>query len=354
MAGPTLPIKKSLLKNCLEWFQGAFRQVLLFPVQSQFPDYALPSKVQSVLDHTEKIRTLLEAVNSETVDLNDFAQGQLSHESGCLTLFKQMILRFRRHRAAYIEDKLEKTFHPELIQTLEVEIKALDAVSQQDWFQAIEPLRLPRAKDFLPVQYLEQSAGSQPEPAPRQYDEKFHILQAPTLFLPDLAYFRAKCEMRDTPLAVAFLDIDDFKQFNEKHSETKVDRNLLPRLMQALEAHVYHHGHAYRQGGDEYLILLPSLSKKLAIEFLDELRVKLAALKYPDIEGSTTVSIGLYIAEPDCSLTDRELRDRANEAKKFAKKHGKNRIATFEGPQLVVDELQVVRPETSDSGRDKG
>ena len=38
--------------------------------------------------------------------------------------------------------------------------------------------------------------------------------------------------------------------------------------------------------------------------FLDELRCKLANLKCPDIEGKTTVSIGLCIVESDCPLTD--------------------------------------------------
>src|SRR5207253_7063836 len=98
---------------------------------------------------------------------------------------------------------------------------------------------------------------------------------------------------------------------------------------QTLEAHVFHHGHAYRQGGEEYLVLLPSLSRALAIRFLDELRCKLAALTYPGIEERTTVSIGLCVVLPDCPLTDRELLQHANRAEQFAKKEGKNRIATF-------------------------
>ncbi len=124
--------------------------------------------------------------------------------------------------------------------------------------------------------------------------------------------------------------------FNTAHGETTVDRNLLPRFMQTLESHVYHHGFAYRQGGDEYLVLLPSLSKELAIDFLDELRRTLAAVKYPEIQGTPTVSIGACLAGPDCPLTDRELRDRANDAKKFAKENGKNCIATYEGAQLLT------------------
>src|SRR5205809_4649024 len=108
--------------------------------------------------------------------------------------------------------------------------------------------------------------------------------------------------------------------------------------MQTVEAHVFHHGYAYRQGGDEYLILIPSLSRPLSIALFDELRCKLAGLKYPDIKEQTTVSIGLCIVEPDCPLTDRELRDCASQAKKFAKDHGRNCIATYPGPRFLQQE----------------
>jgi diguanylate cyclase (GGDEF)-like protein len=261
-----------------------------------------------------------------------------------LPLFKQILLRYRRQRAAQTEGLREKTFHAGIIHTLDQDVNSLDAVVATEWFQKGAPQRLPRAKDFLPIQYIEQPAAGQGDLPPRQYDEKFHTLQAPALFLPDLAYFRARCETRETPLTVAFLDIDDFKRFNNAYGETNVDRNLLPQFMLALEGHVYHHGFAYRQGGDEYLILLPSLSRELALAFLDELRRKLAAARYADIDGASTVSIGVCLAEPDCPLTDRELLDRANLAKKFAKDQGKNCTATFAGPRLVAAELQLVRP----------
>jgi hypothetical protein len=56
------------------------------------------------------------------------------------------------------------------------------------------------------------------------------------------------------------------------------------------------------------------------------------------------VSIGLCIVEPDCPLTDRELRDRASEAKKFAKDHGRNCIATYQGTRFAQQDLKVVSP----------
>ncbi len=115
-----------------------------------------------------------------------------------LPLFKQIILLYRRSRAAYTESKTEKTFHLELTDTLEQEVKALDALVNAEWFERVETRRLPRLKDFLPVQLIEAAAVHQVL-LPRQYDQKFLILQAPNLFLPDLAYFRTKCEDRESP-----------------------------------------------------------------------------------------------------------------------------------------------------------
>jgi diguanylate cyclase (GGDEF)-like protein len=240
------------------------------------------------------------------------------------------------------ERLVEKTIHLELTEKLEAERKALDELAGAAKFLEINDIRLPRLKDFLPVQLVEGASINQAPFAARQFDEKFHILQAPGLFLPDLAYFRAKCEDRETPLAIGFIDIDDFKSLNTAHGHAKVDRNVLPRFMQAVEAHFYQHGCAYRQGGDEYLALLPSLSKQLAIYFFDDLRLKLAKLTYPDVPAQTRVSIGVCHVDVDCPLTDQELRERANRAAQFAKEKGKNCVASYRGSWFSNEDLEVV------------
>ena len=114
--------------------------------------------------------------------------------------------------------------------------------------------------------------------------------------------------------------------------------------MRTVEAHVYWHGYAYRQGGDEYLILLPNFSKEIAISFLDELRLKVSKVAYQGIQEKTTVSTGLCVADPDCFLTNRELQEKANIAKEHAKREGKNRIATYSGDNFERNELCIVRP----------
>jgi diguanylate cyclase (GGDEF)-like protein len=304
----------------------------------------LPAEVLGILSDIHSLGRTLQAWgrSNDPGPVAEVVSHLAANAQTQLPVFKQAILRYRRFRAAATEQLAEKTFHIALTVTLEEEIRSLDALANHDAFLAIESKRLPRLKDYLPVQFIEASSVRLVPLLPRQYDEKFHILQAPSLFLPDLAHFRSRCEDRGTTLAVAFLDIDDFKQFNTGHTEPKVDRNLLPRFMQTIEAHLFQHGYAYRQGGDEYLALIPSVSKPLAIAFLDELRRKMSELAYPEISGKTTVSIGLCVVEPDCPLTDREILDRASQAKKHGKNNGKNCIATFDGPRFVSEELKVV------------
>jgi diguanylate cyclase (GGDEF)-like protein len=336
-------LKKVLLNSVVLWFQSAFRTNLTNPIETQFPNFPLPSDVQAVLNHGDKIGRIFKECEDD-VPISELSDKLSDTNANYLPLFKQLVVLYRRHRAAETELFKEKTFHPEMVSTLEEDVLALDRLTNEAWFREIPIQSLPKLKDFFPVQFIESATNKLIRLPERQYDEKFHILQAPQLFLPDLAYFRAKCEDRGSPLAIAFLDIDNFKQFNTKHAEPVVDRIVLPQFMQTIEAHVFHHGYAYRQGGDEYLMIVPSLSRSLSVEFLDELRGKLADLKYPGIEGQTTVSVGLCVVEPDCHLTDRELLDRASLAKKLAKEQGRNRIATYKRPRFEAGELTVVRP----------
>lgn len=152
---PALLIKKVFLQAWLGWFQGDFRQNIVSLIEAQFPGYPLPGEIRAVLEHWEKIWQLVDATKSESINLVHLFENQPAGESVGLLLFKQMILRCRRQRAAYTEGLREKTFHPGLTQTLDEEINTLDAVVETEWFEKIGLWRLPRAEDFLPIQYIE-------------------------------------------------------------------------------------------------------------------------------------------------------------------------------------------------------
>ena len=125
MTLPALLVKKGLVESCLSWFQADFRQSVVSLIETQFPNYPLPSEVQSVLGCWEQIRQVVVAAE---LDIAHFFQNQLAADPRNAPLCKQMILRYRRQRAAWTEGFREKTFHAGMIQTLDEEINSLDAV----------------------------------------------------------------------------------------------------------------------------------------------------------------------------------------------------------------------------------
>ncbi len=329
--------ERNLLVWYADWFLHKFRNEFVKEIHQEFPHI---EHLREIADIEAQVQGLIQTLTGET---SGDPLGTVNKRWE--PLIKRIILASRLHKATELEKLREKTSHLEILERLDEVIKPLDDLARRPWFLEATPVHVPRLTDYLDLERIEKKYSQELRLPEREYDEKFHILQAPSLFLRDLRYYREKCALRGTAVAVAFLDIDDFKKkFNTPYGETKVDRNVLPRFMRALEAHVAFHGHAYRQGGDEYMILLPGLSKSLAITFLDELRTRQGDLEYPEIAARTTVSIGLCVADPDCPLTDRELRERANMAEAFAKRAGRNRIATYRGNHLVADELYVAAP----------
>jgi diguanylate cyclase (GGDEF)-like protein len=235
---------------------------------------------------------------------------------------------------------------------LQKELEPYDLLIGHEWFHQTPLMKMPKLTDFLSLQRAEERLFGQlkdNELSKREYDEKFHILQAPTRFQKDLDYIRRQCELRGSSIAAAFIDIDDFKKFNSEYTNERVDRDVLPRVMETMEAHLFARGFAYRQGGEEYLALLPSVSLEEAVRILDQLRLKLSEIKYLGIPDRTTVSIGICHVGDGCYLTDAEVRDRANKASAFAKvpesgKPKKNCVATYRGVQYRPEDLYIAAP----------
>jgi diguanylate cyclase (GGDEF)-like protein len=205
---------------------------------------------------------------------------------------------------------------------------------------------MPTLSDYLTIEEVEKAMADLPQSPrlERQFDEKFHTLQAPLLFLPDLAYYRDRCGQRRVPLLVGYIDIDNFKKFNTKYTEPVVDRDLLPKFMASLEAHTFSHGHAYRYGGDEYVLIIPNMSLRVGTTFIEDYRQTLQKLRFVGIEEPITLSIGLCEIHADLPLTEREIEERANVAKNFAKDQGKDRVATYGNEQLLHGDLRILLP----------
>lgn len=139
----------------------------------------------------------------------------------------------------------------------------------------------------------------------------------------------ARMQQRGARLAVLFLDLDRFKVVNDSLGHRVGDR-LLQQVAVRLVNAVRETDTVSRQGGDEFLILLPDLED--ADDAAQVARNMVAALAKPfDVEGQqlvVTPSIGISIYPDD--ETDRDALIRYAEAAMYgAKSEGRNRYRFF-------------------------
>lgn len=321
-----------LLARCVERFKESFERDVADVLAAHFHG-ARPVEISETL---EGLTLLLRQLDAEK------APRDIEVHDSQKRLIRRVVVEERRRAAEEIEAPIQRATDPELLRHLHRKLRPLEQLMQTEWFRDGEAQRVPRLTDYISVRYAEQVLPSLRALEPREFDEKFHILEAPRLFLPDLAYYRQHCGLRAAPLTVAFADIDDFKDFNTRHGETRVDRDILTPFMEALEAHLFGRGHVYRFGGDEYVMLLPNADEDWAKQIVESLQARLAALSYRGVDEHPTISVGLCVLDDDSILTDREAQEAANRAKAFAKVHRKGAIASFGGPLYRDQDLRLL------------
>ena len=147
--------------------------------------------------------------------------------------------------------------------------------------------------------------------------------------------------------AIAMLDVDHFKKFNDTHGHDIGDQVL--RLVAARMALATGGGTAYRYGGEEFCIVFPNTTVADALPHLEKLRADIAAYKMAvrredrpkDAEAGTklrrlrsphktlSVTVSIGVAEPDePRATPAEVLRAADRALYRAKEGGRNRVSS--------------------------
>lgn len=129
-------------------------------------------------------------------------------------------------------------------------------------------------------------------------------------------------------LAVAVLDLDQFKQFNLVHGAAVGDLALQRVATLLKERFKRDTDVVARLGGEEFVALLPGVGMAEAQSVLESLRDELRALRLPDGRGSLTLSVGLAAASPAHPyLSAQALLQAADEALYIAKHAGRDRLS---------------------------
>lgn len=146
------------------------------------------------------------------------------------------------------------------------------------------------------------------------------------------------------PMAVLFLDLDNFKRVNDSLGHGAGDELLClvaARLRRTLRQDdspgaVYSSGHIARLGGDEFVVILPDLANVedagiLAGRLIEELQAPMQIAKHSLV---ITPSIGIAVFPTDGINADSLLRN-ADLAMYFAKRRGPGTYAYFD-PQMTT------------------
>ncbi|AVO53266.1 hypothetical protein C7A17_10945 [Ectopseudomonas mendocina] len=130
-----------------------------------------------------------------------------------------------------------------------------------------------------------------------------------------------RSQRQDLPLCLAMLDLDHFKQVNDRHGHTTGDAVL--REFSLLCRHQARATDLFaRVGGEEFILLLPDSDLDAAAQGLERLRTNLAESNLQGLRIS--VSIGLAEWRPDETLE--QLQQRADTALYAAKVAGRDRL----------------------------
>ena len=147
-----------------------------------------------------------------------------------------------------------------------------------------------------------------------------------------------------TQLNLMMLDVDHFKSVNDNHGHSVGDEVLMA-MGSILRDKIGEIGLVCRYGGEEFVVLVDSVSIEQCVELAEELRV---TIESADICGiNVTASIGVSSKEFK-PMDPQHLLDQADESLYNAKRSGRNRVIRYD-QQVAIDEAddKASRAETA-------
>lgn len=133
----------------------------------------------------------------------------------------------------------------------------------------------------------------------------------------------ASVEGRDVSGCVAILDLDFFKQINDRNGHAIGDQ-VLREVGQELRTRTRRGDLAARMGGDEFALLLVNLEPDRALSVVDRVR-QAVGLSTARAGAATTASAGLTVFSQTTGCPAKQLLDAADRALRQAKALGRDR-----------------------------
>jgi diguanylate cyclase (GGDEF)-like protein len=137
----------------------------------------------------------------------------------------------------------------------------------------------------------------------------------------------ASADQRGTPLALALLDLDNFKRINDTRGHQTGDE-VLRRVASRLLSTVRGDDAICRLGGDEFLVLMADTDAGIASRVAERIRHAVTDTPVPTRDGAiqVSVSVGCTVRQPRETTAVDALLERADQALMESKSAGRNRV----------------------------
>ena len=145
-----------------------------------------------------------------------------------------------------------------------------------------------------------------------------------------IEHAQTELERHEREFSILLVDIDHFKKINDTYGHATGDQ-VLNKAVSVCSLVLRKEDILARLGGEEFVILLPDTSLKLANEIAERLR---SAIENTQIRINTdsvniTVSIGISFSSPRDAISLQELIRHADDAMYKAKDAGRNQVAIW-------------------------
>lgn len=212
------------------------------------------------------------------------------------------------------------------------QLSAARSEADRERAQREELQKLHRENEMLILQLREQAAMLE-----RQATED------PLTQLGNRRYFDAHLEHElvrsarfDRPLSVALLDVDYFKQVNDRFTHQVGDR-VLKHLAMLLRSGVRETDFVARYGGEEFALLFPETDLEAAGQLTERLRATIQDHDWSDfgLNLSVTISVGLVSGDGHSSFS--RLMASADAMLYLAKHRGRNQVRAITMDESIIE-----------------
>jgi len=139
----------------------------------------------------------------------------------------------------------------------------------------------------------------------------------------------------NSSLSLGYLDIDNFKQINDRYGHEGGDE-VLKSFSVCINKSLRKSDLVGRIGGEEFAILMPNIGLKDALDVLNKIRLNLKTLAI-DFDNNTiqyTVSIGVSVYGTNNPVDFKSLIKQSDNALYKAKRLGKDRVIEYSDHEL--------------------